>query len=162
MIVLSKSKRSSTSRMFCAEADDVVPEVRGKLRRVGKQLLEVVARRVVEGETAGDAKLPVQVLEPTLTQLCLPREHLLLGRREHAVEPAKHGERQDDILVLAAFEAVPDEVRDAPEEAHDFAVVHRWTRLDATSDVGFSATMPRGLSRLVPLHSGFDRLGKRK
>ena len=40
-------------------------------------------------------------------------QHLLLGRRQHAVDAPQHGERQDDVLVLAALEGVADQVRDA-------------------------------------------------
>lgn len=43
---------------------------------------------------------------------------------QHAVEPAQHRERRDHVLELASLEGVADQVRDAPEEAHDLAMVH--------------------------------------
>ena len=52
-----------------AEAGDVVPEVGGELRRVRDQLVEVVARGVVELEARGDAALAVQCLQAALRQL---------------------------------------------------------------------------------------------
>ena len=51
-------------------------------------------------------------------------EHLLLCTGEHAVETAQDGKGQDDVLVLPTLEGVADEVRDAPEEADDLAMVH--------------------------------------
>ena len=61
---------------------------------------------------------------PLRLQLSLPREHLLLRVGQHAVESAQDGQRQDNVLVLAALERVADQVGDAPEEADDLAVVH--------------------------------------
>ena len=108
-----------------AEAGDVVPDVGGELRGIRDQLVEVVARGVVELEARGDAELAVQCLQAALRQLRLTAKHRLLRGGEHAVEPAQHGQRQDDVLILAALEAVADQVRDAPEEADYFAMVHR-------------------------------------
>jgi len=51
-------------------------------------------------------------------------EHLLLGGGEHGVERPQHREGKNHLLVLAALERVADEIRDAPQEANDFAVVH--------------------------------------
>jgi hypothetical protein len=73
------------------------------------------------------AKLLVQVLEPSVPQLGLPREHRLFGFGQHAVETAQHGQRQNDVLVPAAPEGVADQVRDPPEETDDLAMVHRIT-----------------------------------
>ena len=106
-----------------AEPGDVVPQVRREVRRVGEELLEVVPRRVVEGEPRRLAKLAPRILELAL-ELGLGLQDLDLGRGQHAVEPAENGERQDDVLVLAALEGVAHEVGDAPEEADDLAVVH--------------------------------------
>ena len=108
-----------------AEAGDVVAQVGGEVRRVGEELLEVVARRVVEGE----ARTPCGAAGRGSRASCpcssaCRSEHLLLGRRQHAVEAAQDGERQDHVLVLAALEGVADQVRDAPEEADDLAMVH--------------------------------------
>ena len=114
-----------------AESGDVVPQIAGKPGGIREQPVEVVLRCVVEGESGSSAKLPVQLLEAALAQLRLPSQHPLLGRREHAVEAAQHRQGQDDVLVLAALEAVADEVRDPPDEADDLAVVHRVTRTHA-------------------------------
>jgi len=94
------------------------------VRGVRQQLLEVVAGGVVEGETRDLPELRVEVLELLAPQLGLLAEHLLLGTGEHAVEAAQDRERQDHVLVLAALEGIADEVRNAPQEAHDFAMVH--------------------------------------
>lgn len=48
----------------------------------------------------------------------------LAGRREHAVEPSQDGEREDDVLLVAALEGVADEVGDGPDEGGNFGVVH--------------------------------------
>jgi hypothetical protein len=94
------------------------------VRRVAEQLVEVVARGVVEGEAGSSAQLGVQVLEPLALELPLALEHALLLVGQNAVQAPKDGEREDHILVLAALEGVADEVGDAPEEADDLAVVH--------------------------------------
>ena len=108
-----------------AEAGDVVPEVGGELRRVCGQLVEVVAGGVVELEARGDAELPVQGLQAALCQFRLTAQHRLLRGGEDAVEPAQHGQRQNDVLILPALEAVADQVRDTPKEADYFTVFHR-------------------------------------
>ena len=110
-----------------AEAGDVVAQVGREVRRIGEQGFEVVARGVVEGKTGRPAELRVQVIQPASAQLGLPAQHLPLCRGKHAVEPPEHGQGQDDVLVLAPFEAVTDQIRDTPEEADNLAVVHRMT-----------------------------------
>jgi hypothetical protein len=107
------------------EARDVVAQVGGEVRCVGEELLEVVPRGVVEGEAGDLAKLGIEVLELLASQLGLLRENLLLGAGQHAIEASKDGQRQDDVLVLAALEGIADEIRNAPEEADDLAVIHR-------------------------------------
>ena len=106
------------------EPRDVVPQVGGEMRRVGEELVEVVARGVVEREPRDLPQLWVEVLELLALQLGLLGQHLLLGAGQHAVETAQDGERQDDVLVMAAPEGVADQVGDAPEEADDLAMVH--------------------------------------
>ena len=96
------------------EAGDVVAQIGGDIGSVGDQLVEIVERGVVEGETGGDAELPVEVLQPPVLELRLPRQHLLLGSGQHAVEPAQHRQRQNDVLVLAAPESVANQVGDTP------------------------------------------------
>lgn len=107
-----------------AETCDVVPQLGREVRRVGQELVDVVARRVVEGEAGGAPELCVGALEAFALEFRLPLENGLLAVSEDAIETAVHGEWQDDVLVLAALEGVADEVRDSPEEADDFAVVH--------------------------------------
>ena len=106
-----------------AEPGDVAAQILCDVGRVGEQFLEVVARRVVEGEARGAPELRVEVVELAL-QTALDLQHLPLGGGQHAVEPPQHGERQDDVLVLAPLEGVADQVRHAPDEADDLAVVH--------------------------------------
>ena len=69
--------------------------------------------------------MPVQRLQAALRQLRLTAKHPLLRGRERAVEPAQHGQRQNDVLILAALEAVADQIRDAPQETDDLVMVHR-------------------------------------
>src|SRR5690606_14434876 len=66
----------------------------------------------------------------------------LLRVGDHAVEAAEDGERQDHILVLAALEGVADEVRDAPEEADDLAVIHGHTLRSAADGVPYRQRLP--------------------
>jgi len=66
---------------------DVVPEVRGKMRCVSEELLEVVARRVVESEARGFSELGVEILQLAL-QGSLLLEDFRLRRGEDTVEPS--------------------------------------------------------------------------
>ena len=74
-------------------------------------------------ESRRTAKLTVEVVQLS-SILGLPFKHGLLCRRQHAVQPPQHGQRQDDVLVLASLEGVADEVGYIPNETDDFAVVH--------------------------------------
>ena len=67
---------------------------------IGQQLLEVVTRRVVEGESGGAPELRVEVVDLARVP-GLDRQHPALGWGQHAVEPPQHRERQDDVPVLA-------------------------------------------------------------
>ena len=107
-----------------AEARDVVTQVWGHVGGVRQQSLEVVLRGVVEREPRRTAELPVEVFESPAFQFRLSLEHVLPRRSQNTIEPAQHGQRQDDILVLSALEGVPDEVGNAPDEADYLAVVH--------------------------------------
>jgi len=100
------------------EALDVVAQVVGQRRRVGEQAAEVVERGVVEGEAGLGAQQVVEVVDPVAV-LGIGGQHRRLGRRQHAVEAPQHGQRQDDVLVLAALEGVAQQVGDAPQEADD-------------------------------------------
>lgn len=46
----------------------------------------------------------------------------MLRRGEHAVDAAQNGKGQDHVLILAALEAIADEVGDRPDEADDLTV----------------------------------------
>jgi hypothetical protein len=70
--------------------------------------------------------LRLEVLQTSALKLGLPCEHLLLGIRQHAVEPAEYRQRQDDILVMAPPEGIADQIRDAPEETDDSLCVIRF------------------------------------
>src|SRR5690606_36850207 len=95
--------------------------------RVAAQLLEVVARGVVEGEARCAPELRIEILESLALELRLTLENGVLRVGEHAVQTTEDGERQDHILVMATSEGVANKVCDAPEEADDLAVVHGHT-----------------------------------
>lgn len=95
--------------------------------RVGasrQELLEVVPGGVVEGITRSLAQQLVRVLEPLGLHLGVGPEHLHFCGGENAVEAPKDGERQDDVLILAAFEGISDQIGDTPYERNDLTVVH--------------------------------------
>ena len=106
-----------------AEPGDVVAQVLRDVGGVGQQLGEVVAGGVVEGESGGGLKQPLGVLDLVLVP-GLDLHHLQLAGGQHAVEPAQHSERQNHVLVLPALEGVANQVRHAPDEADDLAVIH--------------------------------------
>ena len=106
-----------------AEPGDVVAQILRDVGGVGQQLGEVVAGRVVEGESGGGLKQPLGVLDLVLVP-GLDLHHLQLAGGQHAVEPAQHGERQNHVLVLPTLEGVANQVRHPPDEADDLAVVH--------------------------------------
>ena len=58
-------------------------------------------------------------------QLGLPLKYVLPRGSQDTIEPAQHGQRQDDVLVLAALEGVPNQVGYTPNEADNLAVIHR-------------------------------------
>ena len=105
-----------------AEAIDVIAQVGGQVWGVLEQALEVVEGGVVEGEAGGPAELGIEVCQLAL-EVAVGIEDLLLGGLQHAVDAAQHGKGQDHILVLAAFEGIPQQVGDVPEEGDVFAVV---------------------------------------
>ena len=96
---------------------------------VRQQPLEIVLGGVVEREPGCTAELPVEVFESPALQFCLPLKYVLSRWSQNAIEPAQHGQRQDDILILAPLERVPDQVGNAPYEADYLAVVHHPTTL---------------------------------
>jgi hypothetical protein len=93
------------------------------MRRVGEKLLEVVARRVVEGEAGSSTELRVNVFELPL-ELAHGLKNLLLRRGKHAIETTQYGKRQNNILILAALKGIPDQIRNTPNETNYLAMVH--------------------------------------
>src|SRR5258708_22997157 len=92
--------------------------------RVREELFEIVTGCIVEVEPGCDAELSREVFELFCTQLSLAAKHFLFGRREHTIEPAQDGERQDHVLVFAALEGIADQIRDAPDKTDDLAMIH--------------------------------------
>ena len=45
-----------------------------------------------------------------------------LGRRENAVEPAQHRQRQDDLAILIPLVRPPEQVADAPDEGRELGM----------------------------------------
>ena len=107
-----------------AEAGNVVAQVRGEVQRVAEQLVEIVAGRVVEGEAGRLPQLCIEVLKPLAAKFGLALEDFCLRAGEHAIKPPQHRQRKDHVLVVAASERVAYQIRDAPEEADDLAVIH--------------------------------------
>ena len=112
---------------------DHLSHVRGEARDVGVQVffqrarsllhepLEGVSRGVVKRLPRSLLELVFQVVEFVLV-LPVGLQYLVLRRLEHAINPPKYGERQNDILVPPPLEVVAEKVRGAPEEVDDFAV----------------------------------------
>ena len=115
-----------------------MPEVHCKVSVVGQEAFKVVLRCIVEGVAGCAAKLRNNVLQLLFFELGLSLEDLFLRRRQYAVNAAQHREREDDVLVLAAFESVADQVRDTPDETDLFSeIVHPNSRkIRSTRDRG--------------------------
>ena len=146
-------------------------QVRCEAGRIIEQFLEIVFGPVVEGEARSFAELGIEVLQLAL-QLGVRLQDFQLRRRQHAVNAPEHRERQDHVLVFAAFEPITEQFRNGPQKVDLFAkVVHRRsdracfgpTRIEATKNqrrrqsvsaaarpIGFGS-MPR---RLFHLSSG--------
>jgi hypothetical protein len=97
------------------EPDDVLPEVRLDVGRVGGQPGEVERRRVVELTACHRLQGRVGVVDLAL-ELLRPLDHRRLGVAEHAVEAADHDERQDHLGVLGPLEVAPQQVGHRPDE----------------------------------------------
>jgi hypothetical protein len=94
---------------------DVGAQVLADVVLVAHQLLQVERRRVVE-ELARTCEQERLGVEPGLGRARLLGQHGGLGRLEHAVEAAQHGERQDDLAVLGLLVVAAEEVGDGPDE----------------------------------------------
>jgi hypothetical protein len=95
------------------------------MRRVREKLLKVVARRVVEGKAGSSTELRVKVRELSL-EFADGLKNFLFRRRKHAIETTQHGKRQNNILILASFESIPDQIRDAPNETNYLTMVQEF------------------------------------
>jgi hypothetical protein len=108
-----------------AEALDVVPQVCGKMRRIRKKLLEVVAGRIIESEAGSSTELRIKIFEFPF-ELADGLKNFLFRRRKHAIEPPQHGKRQNNVLILAAFESIANQIRDAPNETNYLTMVQEF------------------------------------
>jgi hypothetical protein len=54
--------------------------------------------------------------KPAMYALRVLRQHLLLRRLEHAIEPAQHDQRQDHLAVLGLLVVAPQQVGHRPDE----------------------------------------------
>jgi len=97
------------------EAGDVAAQVAGELWRVVEQAREVELRGVVEALTGRRLQHRVEVLDLP-AQLRVLREHRLLRRLQHGVEPAQHRERQDHPPVLRLLVDAAQLVGDPPDQ----------------------------------------------
>jgi len=88
---------------------DVVAQVLLEVRVIVEEGAKVVLRGVPEREAGRLLQGRVNVFDPLPPELRVRPEDLLLRRREHAIETPEHRQWQDDVLVLAALERVPNE-----------------------------------------------------
>ena len=80
------------------EALDVVGQVGGDVVRVALELLEGEAAGVVEGTGRRPGEDRLEVLDLAALQALELGQDLVLGRLQHAVQPAQHGQGQHDSL----------------------------------------------------------------
>ena len=52
-------------------------------------------------------------------------EHLRLGRREQAIEPPQHRQRQNDLAILVPLVRSAEQVADAPDEVGELGMGFR-------------------------------------
>ncbi|HLL02270.1 MAG TPA: hypothetical protein VK539_16910 [Myxococcaceae bacterium] len=90
---------------------------------VAHELLQV-ERRGVEEELAGLLEQEGLGVELGLLAQLLLCEDGGLGGFEHAVEPAQHGKRQDDLAVFGLLVVTAQQVRDGPDEGGEVRFSH--------------------------------------
>ena len=90
---------------------------------VGEELVKIIAGGIVQGESGNLFELAVWIFELALFELGLRCKNALFCRGQDTIEPPKDRQRQDYVLVFAAFECVADQVGDTPKEAYDFAMI---------------------------------------
>lgn len=57
------------------------------------------------------------------------RQHGGLGRLQHAIEPAEHGERQDHFAVVGLLVVPPEQIGDGPYERGQVGIGHKFSDL---------------------------------
>lgn len=105
-----------------AETIDVGAQVGGKAGRVVQQSFKAIERGVIKGVAGSPAQLRREIIK-------LPFEAVMgfqypgFGWLQNTIDAPQHGERQDDILLLAALEDIADKIGDAPDEVDFIAMV---------------------------------------
>jgi hypothetical protein len=94
---------------------DVAAQVLGDVRLVSHQLLQVEGGRVVE-VLARLLEKERSGIEASLGPQREFMQNRLLGRLQHAVEAAEHGERENDLAVVGLLVVAAEQVRDGPDE----------------------------------------------
>ncbi len=106
------------------EGLDVAVEVGRDVVLIAEQLLQVQLGGVVEGlpRLAQQEGFRVHPLRLPGRQFC---QHSVLGRPQHAIEAAQHGERQNDLAVVGLLVVPAQEVGHGPEEGRKGLLVQR-------------------------------------
>ena len=66
------------------------------------------------------------------------RQHLRLGRGQHTVQSAQHGERQDDLAVVGLLVIAAQQIGDGPDEGGEVLLVHGSINQDQSALAGLS------------------------
>ncbi len=93
---------------------------------VADQLAQVEGGRVVEA-LAGLAQQERLGVQPGLLLVRELRQHRRLGRLQHAIETAEHGEGQDDLAVVGLLVVAAQKVGDRPDEGGQGLMVQEET-----------------------------------
>jgi len=105
------------------EALDVGRKIRADVILIAHETREVERCGVREGH-AGYAREEGLGVEALGLTFCLLREDLRLGRRQHAIEAAQHGEGQDDAAVFGRLVVASQQISDGPNEGGEGSVAH--------------------------------------
>ena len=101
---------------------------------VAHELLQVERRGVVE-KLAGLAQQERFGIHLGLLAFGQFGKHGGLGGFQHAIEPAQHGERQDDLAVFGLLVVAAQQIGDGPDEGGEIGVAHarRWSGIEAVA-----------------------------
>jgi hypothetical protein len=80
------------------------------------ELLEVQLAGVVEGVASDLVQDRLRLFDLAVLQGGVLFKHLGLGRLQDAIQPAEHGERQNDATILGRFVRASQEVGDRPDK----------------------------------------------